>query len=81
MKWYGKDDVRLPDIKLGDIALKMYCLLEFRSYLSFLLVEEYGAEKSEKTENQRIYLMMCLDNQKNICLEVYKEENNLIFHG
>lgn len=22
MKWYGKDDVRLPDIKLGDIAFE-----------------------------------------------------------
>ena len=44
-KWSETHEGRLPDIILGGgggvIGANIYCLLEFQSYFSFLLVEVY----------------------------------------
>ena len=55
-------------------------LLEFWSDLSLLFLEIYGAKISERPDNQKIHLLMCLDdNLEGLNFEVSKKGNSFIF--
>lgn len=74
-KWSEVDDVRLPDIILGDIAV----YIVYKSLGVTLTFDDWSiwAEISERTENQEIHLLMCLEHNLEGLCEVSKRKTVL----